>query len=694
MARACEADISADRRKTLGQFFTGLPLSRILAHMALRADTRTVLDPMAGHGDLLDAVWEAASERDIILDRLDGIEIDKSVSATCRDRLARMIGTGCKPRQQIVDGSAFNVDVVRRLAMRGGYDLVITNPPYVRYQTRGVSGQGDMDIRANLQVIANDLVPSGENAEWNVLIRGYSGLSDLSIPSWLLVGLMVRHGGRFALVVPATWRSRDYADLIQYMLLRFFAVEYIVEDAQPGWFGNALVRTHLVVARRLPPDTAAVPLCGRPDFSSAQWVNVEPDAATSSSLVGAAFDDHKPEADFAAWLRNGLGGTRLGIRRRRFDPHREWAALKGRIGSKTWYRRLEDPETRNGSSVPETHPRHLIPEAVLDIIPEMSSLCTVAELGISVGQGLRTGCNRFFYVTVCSSVRNGLVRVKASPLFGNREFVSPIDALRPVLRRQSEVPSLNAGHAPCGRILDLHGWALPEDMETVNAHLDTYRASGESPPQTMREELASFVRLASTTSLHEDSDPVLIPGLSAVRTNVRAPDHGSTPRFWYMLPRFTARHMPFAFVPRINHGHPWTEANSDPPVLVDANFCSFWPVARAWTRFALKAMLNSIWCRTMMEATGTPLGGGALKLEAAHIRRMPVPWLSDADVARLHVAGQQLTHDATEVQNGIDRIVLQAVMESQAGSGESARLAARLRERAGELRRRRHGVRP
>ena len=86
-ARSYEAALPAEQRKQLGQFFTGVRLGKLLAHLALEPNTRTILDPMAGHGDLLDATWEAAGERGITLDRLDGIEIDRATASVCRDRL-------------------------------------------------------------------------------------------------------------------------------------------------------------------------------------------------------------------------------------------------------------------------------------------------------------------------------------------------------------------------------------------------------------------------------------------------------------------------------------------------------------------------------------------------------------------------------------------------------------------------------
>ena len=62
-----------------------------------------------------------------------------------------------------------------------------------------------------------------------------------------------------------------------------------------------------------------------------------------------------------------------------------------------------------------------------------------------------------------------------------------------------------------------------------------------------------------------------------------------------------------------------------------------------------------------MEVVGTPLGGGALKLEATHLRHMLVPLFThDARVA-LHEAGKCLHRNSQEIQARIDRIVLQAI---------------------------------
>lgn len=694
-ARSFEAALPSGQRKMLGQFFTGLPLGKLLAHLALTPDTQTILDPMAGHGDLLDATWEAAIERGIILERLDGIEIDAPTAAHCQHRLAQIFGEHEKPRYHILTSDAFD-RAAERILLKDGYDLVITNPPYVRYQNRNAGPSQGEEVRIGLKEIAESRLFGADKSVWQGLIKGYSGLADLSIPSWLLAGLLVRPGGRLALVVPATWRSRDYADVIRYLMLRCFTLEYVVEDTQPGWFSKALVRTHLIVARRLITEQIAIPIGDRTDFANVEWLQVSPDAANDESLVGAAFYEKKPEAALAAWLSNDSNDRHRGIERHSFSMKQEWAILESRVSSKRWFQRLEGP----GTGLPLFSVGHLsstlaLPNALQGIIPDeaLSSLSTLKDAGIQVGQGLRTGCNQFFYVTFYEADNQGMVQVKTSSLFGKRILKVPSEALKPVLRRQSEIPIMQSGQVPLSRVLDLRRWVLSDDAEAVDKATSAYSRIGESMPRNMPDELSEFVRLASQTSHEGNKNVKLIPDLSAVRTNIRTPQNGNTtPRFWYMLPDFAPRHLPAVFIPRVNHGRPWAEANLDPPILIDANFSTFWSTEETWTRFALKALLNSTWCFALAEALGTPLGGGALKLEASHFRQMPVPKLSILARADLDSLGRELSVNATSIQSRVNVIMLRAVMGEKTEESRLVQLAIKMATRAEKLCRERQRV--
>ena len=662
-ARAYEQALDPTQRKRLGQFFTGVPLGKLLAHLALRPDTRTVLDPMVGHGDLLDATGEAAAERGYSIERLDGIEIDTATAGTCRDRLAALIPKESAPYCSILTADAFDPATPDALPFPR-YDLVITNPPYVRYQTRNRNHTATVPTRVALEQIVGSDHMAADSPIWKVLARNYSGLADLSIPAWILAGYLTRPGGRLALVVPATWRSRDYADVIRYLLLRCFTLETVVADTQPGWFSDALVRTHLMIARRLSAAEACQRTTDRDHWPEARWLHVAPDAADEFSLVGAAFEGEHPEADFAAWVHANAAETARGIEARPFDLGHEWATLHARLERQRWYAKLEGGRDNLSlfSAIQNPTPPAL-PEALRDMLrsADTANLIPLEDTGINVGQGLRTGCNGFFYVTARGAAGGGSEHVSASLALGGAEFPVPSGALHAVLRRQVEMQIVERGEVPPGRVLDLRAWVLPEDFQVVEDRRPAYEQHRTDPPQVMPTALAAFVRHAATVSLRGSAD-IRIPELSAVRTNVRMPGRKDvTPRFWYMLPDFVPRHLPAAFAPRVNQGTPWIECNTDPPLLIDANFSTFWTSDGNWTRFALKALLNSVWCRAFMESAGTPLGGGALKLEATHLRQMAVPVLTNEARSALDAAGRKLTRESEDVQAHIDRIILKAI---------------------------------
>lgn len=661
-ARSFEESLPPAQRKRLGQFFTGLPLGKLLAHIALVPEASDLIDPMAGHGDLLDAAATTAQARSIKLDRLDGMELDPETAAFCGRRTAALKRDGAVRDGCIVTGSAFDPSIVAALSAPS-YDLVITNPPYVRYQSQNGNGAGVDDVRRGLSTIVKARMTGDERALWLSLVDGYSGLADLSVPAWLLSALLTRPGGRLALVVPATWRSRDYADVVRYLLLRAFHLEFIVADTQPGWFSDAMVRTHLVVARRLRWDEAKVPVSRRSQLPSANWLQISPEASGGESLVGGAFPGTEPERDFAIWAHTMNREVR-GVETRQFSLDEEWLTLVQRLKRKSWFQKTEiQRDAPPLSSMWETRSA-VMPEGFRNMLPTSAApvrLQTLEQAGIRVSQGLRSGCNRFFYVTITDEVERETVTVEASKSFQSMRFRVPSSALRPVLHRQAELQAFVNGGVPLTRVLDLSDWILPEDQSAVNEAADAYRKRGISMPRVMPPELASFVRLAAAYAPNSNEPKRFIPDLTAVCTNVRQTAKGHiVPRFWYMLPAFNSRHLPAIFAPRINHVTPTVVLNTQPRILIDANFSTIWADEKRWTPHALYALFKSSWCRAAMEAAGTPLGGGALKLEATHIRQVPIPLLSDRDCERLNDLGQQLAKEIPSTQHQIDAFILAA----------------------------------
>ena len=139
-----------------------------------------------------------------------------------------------------------------------------------------------------------------------------------------------------------------------------------------------------------------------------------------------------------------------------------------------------------------------------------------------------------------------------------------------------------------------------------------------------------------------------------------------------------------ALAARVIGGAPWVEKNLGEPILVDANFSTFWS-DNSWTPSALKALLNSTWCQLLMEALGTPLGGGALKLEAAHMRNLPLPVFSKTAMEELQAEGARLLRGSVETREKIDRIVFNALCHGTPNA-DSVELAKKMTLRAETLR--------
>ena len=674
-----EMTIEERKRKRLGQFFTGMQLARLLAALATKKQFATVIDPMAGTGDLLDAVIERSELIGGTIEQIDAIEIDRNIAEECGRRLALWHNIQPRLRNEIYITSAFDV-AWHNERPSIGYDLVITNPPYVRYQAVSRSRlemqkQSSMDIRNALIEIIRARAPQKERVVWETLARGFSGLSDLSVPSWLLSALMVKPGGVLAIVAPATWRTRDYADVLLYLLSRFFSLKTVVADQQPGWFSEALVRTHLVIATRLSTDDACVPLIERSKSEDTYtWVEIDSSAATEGSLVGAAFPSNDPEIEFAAWLLkpvNPFSNEPLGtlFKKRRQDE--ETAITLGRCKSSAWFPLIERAPTCPQISIFDIETKNIItddivlPHAIRDIIGfNPHGLIYLDQDGIKVGQGLRTGCNDFFYVDLIedTDVNNAVIRT--SKLFGSMLLEVPKTVLQPVLRRQFELTSFKSNLSLSGFALDLRQFVLPEDYEDVKLAKSVFSRFRIKMPNVMPTDLANHVRRAANTQLGRYRDGQYISNLSAVKTNVRLAaesiPRSKIPRYWYMLPDFARRHRPDVFVPRINQRTPQAVSNAAAPILIDANFSTIWTENKKYSPQTITRILNSCWSRAYMEAIGTQMGGGALKLEATQLRRLPIPLLNDEYIKRI----THLSESDPTTSQRVDEIVISSMLDA------------------------------
>jgi N-6 DNA Methylase len=655
------------RRKRLGQYFTGSRVARLLAALSGASEARSIVDPMVGSGDMLLACIEeggAAAE-------LAGVDIDSAALELCDERLRAAGRSG-----HLHAGNAFEPTVLRRLP-RTAWDLVITNPPYVRYQSTARAMDGDLalpdagGIRAGLLDLLDELtaLDQGDKQLFEGLVRSYSGLADLALPSWLLCAGLVAPGGTLSMLVPTTWLSREYALPVRYLLARCFDVVCVVEDADASWFEQALVRTTLVVTRRVPRRSSAFaePRRGHPH------IRLTAADGNPDSLVGSLYpDDADPERRLASLVR-GWRNRESVPAGSPLDAHYVPSELASdALGQ--WARRqswLDDDFDPGG----ERKLLATLAPRILRVAGDRREHRTLDQLGWRVGQGLRTGANDFFYVSAAGARgRNPVVR--GSDAVGGLELEVPAGVVRPVLRRQAELPSGTAVREAglAGRLLDLNGYALAEDLA----------ASGTDAYAAMPEPLAAHVRAVAALEIRIAGAERRVPELSAVRTNVRVADArrpDNPPRFWYQLPPLAPRHVPSLLMARINNGHPRCYLNAD-AVAIDANFSTFWQTSEpAIDRFALLAALNSSWTAAALETEATVLGGGGLKVEAANLRRLTLPDVGPAGWSKLAELGREVTErpeDLASLAAEIDAVLVPQTDDLEAIHELAAtRLAAR-----------------
>jgi len=619
---------ASERRKRLGQYFTGVGLGRVLAALAEADKANSIVDPMVGNGDLLTACVELGADPS----SMGAMDIDPIALEVCGQRL---------PDAARVLGSAFDPKVLARLP-RLQWDLVIANPPYVRYQSISKGSGKDFPLPGAVEIRNGllseiDMLPSLDDTDkylFRKLAQGYSGLADLAVPSWILCAGLVAPGGRLALVVPESWLSRDYAAVVHYMLLRWFDIELVVEDEHAAWFSDAQVKTTLLVAKRVPRRKGAF------DFPEGKsFVRIAVSGKASGPTGPCSRLRHgkrEPEKSFARearkWLTSGNGHEDGMVRAYHVPVARAASNLRGACSKQKWFALMGESSGDAGPVIP-----HEL-EEWLTRSPSSPPPVSLSSLGVSAGQGLRTGANTFFYAEKATD--GMLVFDKLFP--GVRCPDLPGIAL-PVVRKQGDLPSgfaVEPGNTP-GRVIDLRGHALPEDI--VSGGELAAAAYAEIPSS-----ITGLVRSAGLLPFGDEGEAKRIWELSAVAPNIRKgrPEERTPPRFWYMLPDFARRHRPDILMARINTGSPKAYLNKDAACVIDANFATLWADG-GLDKHAVLALLNSAWTAAALEHSAAVMGGGALKVEAAHLRRLPVPQMDATDVSRLSGLGKRLARAKT-----------------------------------------------
>ncbi len=624
-----------ERQKRYGQFFSGQKVAELLVSLLPEWNhIGSVIDPMAGTGDMLSAV-QGRKEK---LERLVGIEIDNTIIEECKRKV---------PDAEIICGDAF---LCSDAYGQNGWDLVITNPPYVRYQLQKVKNDV-MPSREQIRKGLIDCIPSlcsleDEKEMYLKAAKGYSGLSDMAVPSWILCAALVKKGGYLAIVLPETWLNREYAAPIQYLLLMNFDIIVIVKDKDTSWFDDALVRTCLLVARK-------------------------------KDIVSIA--DGKKKKTYIVKLGSGLAGDISLVEHLTYQGYCGYGALKQLMLSHLIFHTDEiSSEYINtytmftdlfrNAFVQKLHKNQESFE-ITDfelLSQEMQRLFerhyegkffSVEQMGIKCGQGLRTGANEFFYGAIIGEDQENIVLQPRSWYEG--KLVLPKRNIIRTLqnRRENAGVCVERDHLRTGLLYFQKDIRKSDYKKLSKRYTEQYSILPDNVERyiTFGEEL----RLPGGKVFCE---------LSSVKTNVRKDELGFS-RFWYMLPELKDRHMPELCISRVAGGIPeclFVRQGED-KIAVDANFITIWGMENQQA-LQMLALFNSIWFQCNMELAGTVMGGGALKIEASHLRKILFPEYTQEQAENLSRCGNQICEENginQKLREEIDLLSLSAFADSE-----------------------------
>lgn len=555
-------------KKRFGQYFSGKKVADMLfSLLPQEQDWKTVVDPMVGIGDMLVSVQDHTSSSPVML----GVEIDKQVAKECASRL---------PNATIVTGDAFKAP---ELITTGGWDLAITNPPYVRYQLQDKDDEtmpSSLEIRKNLvkQIQEISYLSDAEKALFLRLSETYSGLADMAVPAWILSAALVRKNGYLAVVVPETWLNRDYAAPIQYLLMKLFQIETIARDTNANWFPEALVKTCLVVAKRIEM---------RDLFEASKHTTkiIEIDRDYSQLTISL------------------------------------FPQLRVAKDAKKWAEAADFSFFTNKTDLP-----HDLKEIVGDIEVEYLSL---ADMRIDCGQGLRTGANDFFYVSIDRDEGETYsVRSKAWDQGGQRYSFRKDDILL-TLQNRGENDGLVVS---------------PDKLVTGVLY----------PQEDICGQLKEYIDRAEE---YRDEKGRRFKDYSAVKPNEKKNGERIV-REWFRLPKMADRHLPNLCMTRVSANTTeclYVQQNVEVPIAIDANMVTLWGKDTRNNLIAF-ALLNSTWSKLSLELICTVMGGGALKVEASHLKKLLLPKLPKGKLDLLEKAGAELVIEGKMTQKEQDTI--------------------------------------
>lgn len=197
-------------RKARGAFFTPPAIAEFLSRWAVRTPNARVLDPTCGEAVFLlaaaDRLKTQGTSPNAIAEQLTGVDLHQP-SLDASGAFLRSAGVGAN----LVRSDFFDLSTPAQIGDRIGWqDVVIGNPPFVRYQEH----RGHLRKRSAAAALAQGVRLSGLASSWAATLVHASAF--------------LTPAGRLAMVLPAELLTAGYAEPIRRWLKQRFAIVNLV----------------------------------------------------------------------------------------------------------------------------------------------------------------------------------------------------------------------------------------------------------------------------------------------------------------------------------------------------------------------------------------------------------------------------------------------------------------------------------
>ncbi len=197
--------IAATQQKLRGGYYTPKPIADFLAHWAIQSPQAKILEPSCGDGVLMEAaihaLIELGADKATTTELIRGVEFDHQEAFKAATRVHAITGS----TRQVVYNDDFFSYCQEHLSDKHLFDVVIGNPPFIRYQ----------NFPEEHRRIAFDLMTRG-GLHPNRLTNSW-------VPFLVASTFLLNEHGRIAMVIPAELLQVNYAAELRLFLSQYYS---------------------------------------------------------------------------------------------------------------------------------------------------------------------------------------------------------------------------------------------------------------------------------------------------------------------------------------------------------------------------------------------------------------------------------------------------------------------------------------